>query len=317
MNKYILFFILLSCFVWACGEDDGNLTPSGNERNWLNLEDNVDDPIDHQRYLIFKETGIPIYYNDTIGNEIRYSLATGKEYMHYEVLQVFYIPGSVTPGVKTANYQLIKNREDVKLVLDYLQLEILPQIPSEIYVPSILLVDSLTSSSGSLTYKGFNTIVVSEVSEFANMDEVAKKEYRGAVLRSLVAGSLVGIEGEWLEENFYALTYAVNPDNINYLYSTGTAGYMVYRACAGLDLTAEEQSLAVLGFIGTRSKPNPGAAERLWYVPERSQDVSQYCEAIFAYTEEEFKALHGDAPVVMDKYYVMRNKLKEYGFTFE
>lgn len=317
MNKYILFFILFSCLAWACGDDGGNLTPSGDERNWLVIEDNPGDPIDHQRYLIFKETGIPVYYNDTIGNEIRYSLAMGKEYMYYEVLQVFYVPGSITPGVKTANYELVKERENVKPVLDYLQNVILPEIPTEMYVPSILLVDSLTSSSGNLAYKGFNTIVVSEVSEFAEMDEVAKKKYRGAVLRSLVAGSLVGTEGEWLEENFYALTYEVNPGNLNYLYSTGTIGYAVYRACTGMDLKAEEQTLAVLGFIGTRTKPPVGQAERSWYVPERNQDVSQYCEAIFAYTEEEFKALHGEAPVVMSKYYVLRDKLKEYGFTFE
>lgn len=317
MKRYIVFFVLLSCLAWACGDDDGDLTPSGNERNWLIVEDNPNDPIDHQRYLIFKETGIPIYYNDTIGNEIRYSLGMGKEYVHYEVLQVFYVPGSVTPGVKTANYMLVENRENVKSVLDYLQTVVLPEVPTAMYVPSILLVDSLTSSSGNLAYKGFNTVVVSEVSEFAGMDEVAKKQYRGAVLRSLVAGSLVGTEEEWLEENFYALTYAVNPDNKNYLYSTGTIGYAVYRACSGMNLAAEEQKLAVLGFIGTRSKPSVGQAERSWYVPERSQDVSQYCEAIFAYTEAEFKALHGEAPVVMDKYYVLRDKLKEYGFTFE
>lgn len=97
MKKIYLLLSLAALLFGACGENDNNFTPSDGERNWLIVEDTPNDPIDHQRYLIFQETGIPIYYNDTIGSEERYSYATGDPYTYYEVLQVFYSPGNSTP----------------------------------------------------------------------------------------------------------------------------------------------------------------------------------------------------------------------------
>lgn len=67
MKKIYLLLSLAALLFGACGENDNNFTPSNGERNWLIVEDTPNDPIDHQRYLIFQETGIPIYYNDTIG----------------------------------------------------------------------------------------------------------------------------------------------------------------------------------------------------------------------------------------------------------
>ena len=55
----------------------------------------------------------------------------------------------------------------------------------------------------------------------------------------------------------------------------------------------------------------------MWQVPSKSQDVRQYCIEIFASTEAEFTAKHGQYPVVMEKYEVMKQKLEKYGFTFE
>lgn len=313
MKKLFIYIFLFSCIFSAC-DTENDLEPSGAERNWLIVEDNPNDPIDHQRYLIFKDSGIPIYYNDTVGSEQRFS-PTKQWYTYYEILQVFYSPGSATPIERNANFQLVEVRENISPVLDFLQTEVLSMIPEEIYVPSILLVDTLNSPSGTVAHKGLNTIVLSNVRRFASMNDVEKKAYKGAALRALVASSLVALESEWLEENFYELSYATNPDNKSYIYSTATTGYMVYRAAQGYPI--EEQTLATLGFIGTRTKPSAGSAERLWTVPEKYQDVNQYCEAIFAFTEDEFIALHGEKPVVMAKYYVLRGKIEEYGFTFE
>ena len=312
MKNILLYIMAFSSLLVAC-DSESDLKPSGAERNWLVVEDS-DVPVDHERYLIFKETGIPIYYNDTIGSEERYSLSAREWYTYYEKLQVFYNPGGATPSWTTSNYQVVANPEDVLPVLEFLKADVLNAIPKDMYIASILLVDTLNSTSGTLAHKGFNTVVLSEVKDFAAMTDGEKKVYRGAALRCLVAGSLVATEGDWLEENFYELSYATNPNNIDYIYSTASRSTMVYRAAQGYPL--EEQRLATLGFIGTKTKPT-GTDERMWYVPEKQQDVSQFCEAVFAYTEAEFIALHGNAPVVMEKFYVLRDKIKEYGFTFE
>lgn len=225
MKKIYLLLSLAALLFGACGENDNNFTPSNGERNWLIVEDTPNDPIDHQRYLIFQETGIPIYYNDTIGSEERYSYATGDPYTYYEVLQVFYSPGNSTPSKQSARYALPADRKKVKPVLDFLEAEILPKLSKDIYVPSILLVDTLVTPTGDdLAYKGTNTVVLSKVCDFADMDETTLKTYKGTFLATLVSNSLAEFEEEWLEENFYALTYSANPNYINKLYSTSTSG---------------------------------------------------------------------------------------------
>ena len=102
------------------------------------------------------------------------------------------------------------------------------------------------------------------------------------------------------------------------MYSTGTTsiGTYVYTAYSGLTVPAAEQTLGGLGFVGTYTKPT-GTSERMWQIPSKSQDVRQYCIEIFASTEAEFIAKHGQYPVVMEKYEVMKRKLETYGFTFE
>lgn len=346
MKKYILFFSLISLLTWSCGDDEGNLSPSGLEKKWFVLEDS-DDPIDHLRYEIFKSTGIPIYYNDTIGSEQRNAPGIG-EYTYYEVLQVFYSPGNVTPGPSVARYALPKNKNNLESILVFLRDEVIPEIPEGTYLPSILIVDTLITPSGdSLAYKGLNTTVVGQAHRFDEMPQTEKDLMKGSFLASSITSALLLKEAEWLEENFYAQTYNLNPDNKNYLYNTGTTMYAVYRAFANWPTTnippkveAYQQTLGLLGFIGPKEKPRTGAAERMWYVPTKDQDVQQYCQAILAYSEEEFMQLYGskivqrpddtttpdidesgeellDFPTVKAKYYVMKAKLEEYGFTFE
>ena len=155
--KYSFLLCLIALIVGSCGDDEGNLSPSGLEKNWFVLEDS-EDPIDHLRYKIYEDTGFPIYYNDTIGSETRYSPGIGK-YTYYEVLQVFYSPGSVTPEYTSARYSLVSSeRKNVREVLEFVRNEIIPQIPEGTYLPSILLVDSLVTPSGDTTiYKGLTT----------------------------------------------------------------------------------------------------------------------------------------------------------------
>ena len=296
----------------ACGED--TIVPSSHERNWLVVEDNPLDSLDHLRYEVYKQTGIPVYYNDTIGSEQRTTLA-GQPYTYYEVLQVFYSPGRITPSWAVANYQLPQHRADVPAVVAFLRDEVFPQLGGRMYVPSVLLVDTLNSTSGTVAYRGMNTIVLSNVRRFSGMDSLQRKAYKGSFLRAAVAGTLMNCEEEWLEENFFALTYAVNPDYKAFAYSTSSVGYGVYKALQGFPLA--DQRLSVLGFIGTRVEPQPGVAERSWLVPEKHQDVDQFCEAVINCPQAVFEAAHAGEEVVLAKYCVMRKKLLEYGIALE
>ena len=353
--KYSFLLCLLALIVWSCGDDEGNLSPSGLEKNWFVLEDS-EDPIDHIRYEIYKNTGFPIYYNDTIGSEMRYSPGIG-EYTYHEVLQVFYSPGSTTPGRTSARYSLVSpERKNVREVLEFVRDEIIPEIPKGTYLPSILLVDSLTTPSGDTTvYKGLTTTVLAQVHHFHEMDDAAKNLMKGAFLSSAITSKLALEEAEWLDENFYALSYAVNPAREDYIYSIDNKRNMVYQAYSGLNSEIAKH-MGTFGMIGTLTPPSKVSTgntlptdpyhPEMWYVPTKEQDLQQYCQAILAFTEEEFMERYAkttilgydqtwiagkgtvetvnesknkevEFPVVKAKYYIMKAKLQEYGFTFE
>lgn len=308
--KYIIPF-LLATFLVACGKED-DITPSKGETNWLVLEDS-DDPIDHLRYRIFEEFGIPVYYNDTIGSEERESMSG--TYTYYERLQVFYNPGGATTN---GRFVLVKEKNSVEPVLEFLRNKMLPLIPKDFYIPSLLLVDTLyISNVATQAYKGLNTVVCSGVGDFAEMDEAEMSWWQGTVMSAILSGGLLDQESEWLEKHFYAKTLAVDPRAT--MYSTATRKLMVYSVLGQLTadkvITVGQQTLGYCGFLN--HKLEPSKQERMAYVPTREEDVQQFCETIFALTAEEFEARWGEYPVVMAKYEAMKEKLQEYGFVFE
>lgn len=315
--RNILLGICAAAALTGCNKED-DLTPSNMDRNWLVVEDDPHaNEIDRQRYRIFKETGIPVYFNDTVGSEERYS--PWGSYTYYEVLQVYYTPGVDTPPKKDNYYVLSSSESDMKTALDYLEAEVLPSVPETVAIPSLLLVDSLYGSFGTKVHKGLNTIVVSGLPNFAEKTDDEKKAWKGATLTGMILSELVNLNTEWLEENFYALTYAVNPTNApKYMY-TGQYEVYVYKALQNLPLEPEEQTFTVCGFLGANInyKYDEGYQERMKVIPTKEQDVMMYCEAILSLTEEEFMEQYGKNETIKAKYYVMRGKLEEYGFTFE
>lgn len=311
MKRYGLMILGIALLLGACRDED-EIGPIVGEKDWFVVEDS-DDPIDGKRYDIYTEFGIPVYYNDTIGSETRYAVS-GEPYTYYECLKVFYNPGG--NPITNCRYTLLEDKNDTKEVLDYLETDILPVIPESFYIPSILLVDSLIAGGDSLAYKGFNTVVCAKVKEFAGMDEENRKWWRGGVISSMLASGLMNDEAEWLNENFFGKTQAVNPES-DRVYSS-TRNWPVYQALVGTDIPAAEQTLGVLGFLNHKaSYMYPGAPERMAYVPTQEGDVKQFCEAIFAMTTAEFTERWGEWPVVMEKYEAMKSKLEEYGFEFE
>ena len=56
MKNILLYIMAFSSLLVAC-DSESDLKPSGAERNWLVVEDS-DVPVDHERYLIFKETSV-------------------------------------------------------------------------------------------------------------------------------------------------------------------------------------------------------------------------------------------------------------------
>ncbi len=302
MKKHILYIVALSLLAAACGDNEGILAPSGLERDWLVVEDSQDE-LTHERYLIFQQTGIPIYINDTIGSTERIDYR-GLPYTYHEILKVFYNPGYQTPATNTAHYFLLDKRDDreaILSVLEFLSEEVLPLIPQNIYVPSILLVDSLkTPLSGYIAHKGLNAVVASRVTKFPAFNAAAKTVYKSSILRAVASGAILGTEAEWLAGVFYPVSTKVRTDI--------TAFYDRY------DYQLVNATYPKFFNYGFFEQPKTGTMMKS---PTQTKDVNDFVEAVFSYTLGEFTALYGSYAPMMTKFNLMRDKLIAYGFEFE
>ena len=185
-NKF-LYVLLLSVLFSACDKED-NLTPSNLGKDWFTIE-NSEDPVDRAIYQFYEETGIPVFYNDTIGQETRVD-NWGNSYTHYEILQ---FSSSALGGTETPNpfsaYELCP-KESVIDGLEFLREEIVPVLPESIKIRSFLLLKSLTprnSTTSKEAFKGLNTVLISRVAEFRNMSDAERQNMKGAVLNAVLA----------------------------------------------------------------------------------------------------------------------------------
>ena len=120
---------------------ESELKQSYFDENWYVLQDS-DDPLDHQRYLIYKETGIPIFYNDTIGSQNRGVDAFGDPVIYHEVLHPDY---TITSMFRVSTYELSDQREDLLIGVRFIQDRIIPELISPLMYPRcFLLVNKLT-----------------------------------------------------------------------------------------------------------------------------------------------------------------------------
>ncbi|MET6996318.1 hypothetical protein [Chitinophaga defluvii] len=298
INIYLFAFALFA-MATSCRKEEETVFPDY-DRNWLVVEDNPNDPAIHANYLFYKETGIPVYMNDTIGSQQRKDVF-GKEYTYYEVLSMNYSLGGVQSGTPNVQSFTYCTEADVPAALAFLREEILPILPAGVHVPSILLVDTLNSDAfGKYAFKGFNTIVIGAVPQISQMDATTRAAYKGAILRAFLTNAVLDEKYNNILEKFY---------NTSRKYVTSRDIYSIYifqlsSQVTGLPpgITATPQAV---GFLGTDPRNS-------YYTPMSTwMDVCMYLEATLGNSEEQFKQLYGNQPNIMTKYGYIRQILAD------
>ena len=289
-----LYILFLSVLFTACDKED-HLKPSNVGRDWFAIEDS-NDPVDHAIYQFYTETGIPVFYNDTIGEETRVD-HWGNSYTHYEILQ---FGSSSLGGTETPNpfssYELCP-KEDVVDGLEFLREEIVPVLPESIKITSFLLLKSLTPWNPAVVsneaFKGLNKVLISRVSELKDMSDAERLNMKGAIFNAVLATPVSGYTEELAA--FYQATRSCYTENLY-----GCAGWYFYNRYGFSDPRA----------VGFLKDPNPSDYGSM---PTEVQDVGMYIKAMFIYTPEEFEALYGTFSVVMTKYEIMKTVLRDIG----
>ena len=160
MKNLILLSTLIACMSWACSDDD-DLTPTP-VKNWFKITEKENmDAVDQKIYDIYKEYGIAIFYNDTLGYEDRGRRdSAGNVIYYYEVLKLDF---DLTGGMGSVMWERVdvstpEQKERLLPMIDFLDATIIPFANSmDIYIPSVIITEWYnTSNADQNVYHGFN-----------------------------------------------------------------------------------------------------------------------------------------------------------------
>ncbi|WP_270488327.1 hypothetical protein [Butyricimonas synergistica] len=308
----IVYYLLLGvalCFAACNDDDDKNLSPTG-ETNWFVLEDLADE-LGHLAYEIYKETGVTIFYNDTIAKVQRGVNPEGEPVYRYEVLGVNY---NVT-DLYTYSYPLLTDRERIKEGMEFLRDEVIPGLLNGVSPHSFLLVDSLINRTnttnedilGLYLRDVFKARRTTCVALYEKETQVDKKSLRATVLAEEYATYLQKVESDEIE--------------VFYSFSTGKVNKVMDQSLYGQRLqynnrgtTAWSEDWREFGFLSYDREKNytlkNGKLEG-YNCPTQMRDIADYVKEVLLGDDAAFEEKNGKFKRCMEKYKVMKSIVAE------
>lgn len=272
---------------------ENELQPSHFDENWYILQDS-DDPLDHQRFLIYKETGIPIFYNDTIGKQNRGVDAFGEPVIYYEILHPDY---TITSMTRISTYELSNQRDDLLTGVNFINDRIIPELISPLMYPRcFLLVKKLTRSSAGTyeadCFQGMMTTLVSHVEELKDMSESELHRLAMQIVGEQIGSYLADSCREELEEFYNIGRKEINPN----------ASIYNFRLTA-----SSEPPMAPVenyGFLSINKLEINNAYSCVTIAEKR--DVMDYVTEIYINDDTAFREKYKDYPYVLKKFDIMK-----------
>ncbi|QEC78874.1 Rossmann-fold NAD(P)-binding domain-containing protein [Mucilaginibacter ginsenosidivorax] len=290
MKRYLIYFSAICLFLASCKKEE-NPKASPNMQDPFARIDNTNNPADHQIYLFYKESGIPVLYNDTVAKTPLTKLNLG-----YHLTTV--------DSMVTAKY--LHNQADILAGLDFVKNQIAPHLSNSLKPYSILLTDSVytfqpdPSGSGALVkvplsaYLGFNTVAISYVPAIKTMDQTQLKIYRKDILKVILTAK-IGADPS-LTTKFYAVSSAYYGKTA--YGSTQSPYYLIY------------QPKPVYGLL-----PDGTEGPNYYDVHGPAEDLAAYLDTVLVMSPADFVNTYQSYPLVIQKYNYLLDIFKTIGFT--
>lgn len=280
-------FLLGSCY------KESDLSPSYFDQNWYVLEDS-DNPLDHQRYLVYKEYGIPIFYKDTIGSQYRGEDAFGEPVIYYEVINPDYTIGTM---YKKTTFELSEREDDLMEGVKFVEERVLPELISPVMYPRcFLLVKKVTLSNATSyeanSFRGMMTTLVSHVEKLKDMGDAELQRLAMEVVGEQIGAYLADSCVVELEQFLNVSRKEVNPNGSLY----------AFRLTLGS--TPKMAPVANYGFLSFDRK-EANNANTCFTVTEQ-RDVMDYVTEVYMNDDAAFEEKYKDYPYVLKKYGLMK-----------
>lgn len=292
-NIWLTGLLLSMIMTGSCSKKEDALEPSNKDENYLVVQDNPNDPLEHAVYELYKATDIPVFYNDTIARR-QIGDSAGIPQYFYTRLMVNYSPS--TGESNSLKFTLLPKQRRVKSMLNLLKNDLLTVLP---HLPSVFLTDSLfTPSQGAPIIRdahvGFNSVAIRSVDP-DTMSADAKKKYLLAVLNRVASQKLESLKGALLESDFYDISRQMSPYVDPF--------FKQLQAISDGTQTFED-----FGFITTVKFQNK------IYSPDKTTDELSYLQAVFSKTSSDFNTMYASYPAVLKKFNAIRSMLTDLKF---
>ncbi|SDL65912.1 hypothetical protein SAMN04487898_12249 [Pedobacter sp. ok626] len=299
MKRLIYICLTLIVLFIGCAKDKP-LTISGLDVNYYKKEDSAD-PIDHLIYQVYQSTGIPIFYNDTIGVQNRGVDLAGKPLMYYERLDLnYFIEG--TNGFPTT-FTIPKKRAKITDGVVFLRDSIIPELKKYNLKPrSFLLTDTLRAYSSGYKYvntiKGLTTTVLSNLNVLNTKTNAAKSAIKTEIMANEISAYISDYKPGTLVD-FYKVSDALFASyNLSSLNGISISYFNSYPR--------NQMNVRFYTFLSIASGFISSPTSFSYTTPSRQQDVSDYIKAVLANQDATFLAANSAYPNVIKKYNIMK-----------
>ena len=158
--KYVCLWLFALGFLAACSDSEDTLSNSIDFSSPYELKDNPDSPVDHERYLIYQEYGVPVFFNDTVGNVVTGKDLQGNDIVKTETIDLNWSFQSHDGKSVKYSYTYYKTDEEKMKVLEFAR-AYLSKASVKMRPFCMLLADTVKQNSTSLSYRDAPVITTS------------------------------------------------------------------------------------------------------------------------------------------------------------
>ncbi|MDO5075163.1 MAG: hypothetical protein Q4D66_04715 [Bacteroidales bacterium] len=351
MKKIAYLFALL--VLTACGSE-APIVPHIDYANEFTIQDNPSDPVQHERYAIFKEFGVPVYLNDTIAIREKGSNYDGTPRKIYETVDLNWTFSGYDRGVKYT-YDYLTNPDEQLRSLQFVRFY-LKTTPKGLRPFSIMLADTLTATSNNKVEKpiyhvGFRTLVFAQIKDITSEDSI--KQQVDKVIKNMITDRVsanktvcarfanVSSEKGWYQSSWTELgncptltkwqskTWALSPnalyneppyvtydgeDFVTLLLAGGAAG----ESYVGSLEEAEAIRQEILNEMGNYGFIRGWKHTGVESPGDDKEDREYFLQAIIHLGDKGFRARYGNSKLVMEKYNILANFIvQELGYSLD
>lgn len=321
--------------LFACSDDiNDDVYATYADRDWYVVEDKPGE-LNQLLYSIYTETGLPIFYNDTLGTWEDGVDAYGNPVIRHELLMIGYTVSDYYDDA--CQYVLSDDEAGMIAAVEVLREEVFPLL-AQVQLPNcILLVDTLytpqdTSWVVSNVLKEVRGTVVGinvEDTEAEGAETLAEEEEEETVKTINVKDMSPEAQKEWalsiLNEELASNLAANFPEQLNAFYEITRLAGKTYNWDYSLSMKWYDGIMGTIynkeaGYYGLIEYVREYQAEdeyglstyKVW--PSETEDVKAFLELIETTPEEDIQAMYESAyPNVWEKYLMMKDLLAEIG----